>query len=356
MQLTKSWLENNYRTIIIAFIHFVSWVLYLGFYRFAFVQQSGNSQYRLLFVLSVMITDIPVFYYCYLRTIPRLLIGRKVWKFILITILIVAIYPLARYGMDVWFIYAFEDSVVPLTNLAVSDFWSVYGIRALAALFVIAMAGIGKFTFDWFENTRIQRELEKQNLISELAFLKSQINPHFLFNTLNNIHTLAYKKAEGAPEAIMKLSELMRYMIYESDMAFVPLAKEIQHLKSFIDLQELRFKTKGIVKLDVTGDMKQREIAPLLLLPFIENAFKHGNDLNRPGAIVAKLSVGDEITYQVENQVPDTDSQLLKDEVGGIGLENIKRRLALIYPKGHTFQVIESSNDFTVRLTLKNHG
>ncbi|MFY0592489.1 sensor histidine kinase [Roseivirga sp.] len=355
MQTAKNWLEKNYRIVVISFIHVLAWVLYLGFYATAFIQRGDNLDYRIIFVLSVILTDVPVFYYSYLSTIPKLLVGQKVWKFLLITLAILILYPLSRYGIDLLFIKYYDGELAPLTIISTSQFTTVFGVRALAALFVIAMAGIGKFTFDWFENARIRRELENQNLLSELAFLKSQINPHFLFNTLNNIHTLAYKKAEGAPEAIMKLSELMRYMIYESDMSFVPLSKEIQHLKSFIDLQELRFKQKGIVNLEVTGDVKQREIAPLLLLPFIENAFKHGYDLNKEGAIKATLHIGDEIAYEVENLIPSTDTLLQKDVVGGIGLENVRRRLELIYPKSHTFLVNESSNSFTVRLTLKTH-
>ena len=354
--MPMTWLEKHYRKLVIVLIHLLAWVLYLAFYRLAYVQQSGNEQYRYLFLVSIIITDIPVFYYYYLRAVPRFLVGKKIWKFLLWTAVVLLVYPVARYGIDLVFAEYYPDNLMPLSNIATVNFKTVYGIRALAALFVIAMAAIGKFTFDWFENTRIRRELENQNLISELAFLKSQINPHFLFNTLNNIHTLAYKKADGAPEAIMKLSELMRYMIYESDMEFVPLTKEIQHLHSFIDLQELRFKTKGIVKLEVNGDASQKSIAPLLLLPFIENAFKHGHQLNKQGAIKAKLSVGNDITYEVENEIPNGDRQVEKDSVGGIGLDNIKRRLALIYPGRHTFEVDESSSHFIVRLTVKDHG
>lgn len=356
MASLKKWLQAHYRKVIIVAIHVLAWLLYMAFYRTSYVRLGDSSQYQTLFLLSILLTDLPVFYYYYFRAIPKLLVGRKAWNFVILSLLISFAYPIIRYGLDTLFVLYYPEGSSPLSNIAAGDFNAVFGIRALAALFVIAVAGIGKFTFDWFENARIRRELENQNLISELAFLKSQINPHFLFNTLNNIHTLAYKKADGAPEAIMKLSELMRYMIYESDMEFVPLAKEIQHLHSFIDLQELRFKTKGIVKLDVVGDASQKSIAPLLLLPFIENAFKHGHQLNRQGAITAKISVGDGIVYEVENQSPSSDSQQGKDKEGGIGLENIKRRLALIYPNRHTFEVDGSSSYFRVRLSLKDHG
>lgn len=304
-------------------------------------------------MLSILVTDLPLFYYYYLRAIPRLLVGKKVWRFILITVIVALAYPVARYGLDNLFVSIYSDQVTPLTNIAVGDFNIVFGIRLLAALFVVAMAGIGKFTFDWFENQRIRRELENQNLTSELAFLKSQINPHFLFNTLNNIHTLAYKKSDGAPEAIMKLSDLMRYMIYESDVDFVPLEREVQHLKSFIALQELRFKSLEIVSFTFKGDLSQRQIAPLILLPFVENAFKHGFDLNKKGTIQIKLAVGTKLIFEVINPTSPSDMSVNKDQVGGIGLENIKRRLDLIYKGKHTLLVDESSDSFRVLLTIK---
>lgn len=350
------WIEKHYGKLVIISLHALAWFLYLTFYRLTYVQQGRNSEYVFFFILSIVVTDAPVFYYFYFRAIPRLLIGKKVWKFLLISLLVTLNYPLVRYGFDHLFLTFYPHDLTPISNIAVAGFNVVFGIRALAALFVIAMAGIGKFTFDWFENARIRRELENQNLTSELAFLKSQINPHFLFNTLNNIHTLAYKKADGAPEAIMKLSELMRYMLYESDMSFVPLDKEIQHLRSFIGLQELRFKAKDIVTLEVTGDTQGVVIAPLLLLPFIENAFKHGYQLNRTGAIKVKLNVSDQINYEVENEISIKQKEQMKDQVGGIGLENIQRRLKLIYPDRHTFSVNESSNSFNVSLTLKWNG
>ncbi|MFT6871470.1 MAG: two-component system LytT family sensor kinase [Roseivirga sp.] len=356
MTSLKKWLQAYYRKVIIVAIHVLAWVLYMTFYRISYVQQGDNSQYETLFLLSILLTDLPFFYYYYFRAIPKLLVGRKAWKFVNISLLLSLAYPIVRYGLDTLFVIYYPDGASPLSNIATGDFNTVFGFRALAAVFIIAMAGIGKFTFDWFENARIRRELESQNLSSELAFLKSQINPHFLFNTLNNIHTLAYKKSDGAPEAIMKLSDLMRYMIYESDMTFVPLSKEIQHLRSFIDLQELRFKTKKIVELSVVGGIGDKLIAPLLLLPFLENAFKHGDRLNEVGTIKVRLSLAQGITYEVENLKHTVGHDKVKDQTGGIGLDNIRRRLELIYPKCHTFDVDESSSHFRVKLTLKDHG
>jgi len=353
MSSLKKWINLHYRQVVVVAIHVLAWMLYIAFYSLAYVQQSGNQSYRTLFMLSILLTDLPLFYYYYLSAIPKLLIGKKVWRFILVTIIVAFAYPFARYGLDTLFVSFYSDQVTPLTNIAVGDFNIVFGIRLLAALFVVAMAGIGKFTFDWFDNQRIRMELEKQNLTSELAFLKSQINPHFLFNTLNNIHTLAYKKSDGAPEAIMKLSDLMRYMIYESDVEFVPLEREVQHLKSFITLQELRFKSEEIVEFSFEGDLSQRQIAPLVLLPFVENAFKHGFDLNRKGAIRIRLTVGTKLIFEVTNPLTPSGMSVNKDQVGGIGLDNIKRRLDLIYEGEHTLLVDESSDSFTVTLSIK---
>lgn len=350
------WLQLHYRQVTVVALHVLAWVLYIAFYSLAYVQQSGNQNYRTLFMLSILVTDLPLFYYYYLKTIPKLLVAKKVWKFILVTVFVSLAYPVARYGLDTLFVSYYSDQVTPLSNIAVGDFNIVFGIRLLAALFVVAMAGIGKFTFDWFENQRIRRELETQNLTSELAFLKSQINPHFLFNTLNNIHTLAYKKSDGAPEAIMKLSDLMRYMIYESDVDFVPLEREVEHLKSFVTLQELRFKSEQIVNFEFEGNFKTQLIAPLILLPFVENAFKHGYDLNQKGAIVIRIKAHDDIVYEVENNMAPAGVSVHKDQVGGIGLENIKRRLEIIYEGKHTLSIDESSNRFRVTLTIKPHG
>ncbi len=356
MTALKNWFLSHYQKVTIMVIHIVAWFLYIAFYRTAYIQQNGTVEFQVLFLLSILLTDLPVFYYFYSRAIPNLLVLKKVWKFLGFTIAVCLFYPLARYGLDLLFATYYPDGVTPLTIIAVENFNMVFGIRALAALFVIAMAGIGKFTFDWFENQRIRRELENQNLTSELAFLKSQINPHFLFNTLNNIHTLAYKKSDGAPEAIMKLSDLMRYMIYESDAQFVPLDHEVKHLKSFVALQELRFKTPGITTFVVEGNVNQHVIAPLLLLPFVENAFKHGHDLNREGAIQIRLIVDENIKYEVENPTIPTGATVHKDLVGGIGLENIKRRLAIIYDGKYTLSVQEASNSFKVTLIIKPNG
>jgi hypothetical protein len=356
MARIRKWFESHADVLVVVAVHTVAWLLYFSFFFLSATPQSPRLIYRVWLVVGIAIMDIPIFYYFYNRAVPRLLAGKKGWLFTGILLLLLGLYPLVRYGMDLLMLYIYPDYGAPLTNMLSTQFWPVYLIRALSCLFVVVMASVGKFTFDWFKNARIRRELETQNLSSELAFLKSQINPHFLFNTLNNIHTLAYKKSDEAPEAIMKLSDLMRYMLYESDTEQVPLDTEMAHLKSFIGLQALRFKSPDIVDLEITGDTSTKTIAPLILLPFVENAFKHGYQLNRAGAISIQLHVSDDIQFSIQNDKPPAGTLVQKDEAGGIGLENISRRLELIYKTAYTLEVDETSSQFKVNLCLKQDG
>lgn len=352
----KIWFEKHAQDVIVVILHAIAWFLYLGMFFLTSNPQGGSPVHRLWYIISITLIDVPLFYYFYLNAIPRLLAGKRGWLFAGVVLGIIALYPMVRYGSDLLILYYLPDYQSPLSNLMTTQFWAAYGVRGLSCLFVVSMAGMGKFTFDWFKNARIRRELENQNLTSELAFLKSQINPHFLFNTLNNIHTLAYKKSDRAPEAIMKLSELMRYMLYESDTEMVPLDTEMAHLRSFIGLQALRFKMQDIVELNISGDTTDKVIAPLLLLPFVENAFKHGYNLKRTAAIRIDLKAGEDILFTVENEKPPAGMPVQKDEAGGIGLENISRRLELIYTTHYTLEVDESSSNFKINLTLNKNG
>lgn len=354
MSTLKNRFEKGAQTLVVVILHVIAWALYLFFFWASFIQQSPSTEYKVIYVLTILVRDIPLFYYFYARAIPRLLASRRTWLFVFLTLGILLLYPLVSWCIDQLLDFFYAEVTTQFVTMSTTRFWMVFLVRASSALFVVAMAGMGKFTFDWFKNMRIRRELENQNLISELAYLKSQINPHFLFNTLNNIHTLAYKKADGAPEAIMKLSELMRYMLYESNTEQVPLETELQHLRSFIGLQELRFRSRKVVSLEVVGDVKQYMIAPLLLLPFVENAFKHGYQLNREAAIRIRLEVGDELIFETENEIAPKTVKVNKDEVGGIGLENISRRLELIYPGRYQLEAGANGNKFKAKLTLSN--
>ena len=209
-----------------------------------------------------------------------------------------------------------------------------------------------KFVIDWFDAQRMKAELQTQNKASELALLRSQVNPHFLFNTLNNIYSLVYKKSDEAPEAVMKLSSIMRYMLYDANSNQVPLEKEIEYLVSFIELQKLRTKEQDFLELFITGNPAGHTIAPMLLIPFVENAFKHGHKQGPLPWIRVRLQIDEtRINFKVINNFKPSLT-IQKDDVKGIGLHNIQRRLELLYPGRHSLNLTENETHFTIQLEI----
>ncbi|UOQ82508.1 MULTISPECIES: sensor histidine kinase [Hymenobacter] len=202
-------------------------------------------------------------------------------------------------------------------------------------------------------NTIRKEQLEKQAAEAELNYLKSQINPHFLFNTLNNIHTLVYKQAPAAPEAVMHLASLMRYMIYESNAATVPLAREMDYLQDYVSLQQLRYKNSPVVDLQLVGETESYYIAPLLFIHLLENAYKHSPARLAPGDLKVRVLIKDDtLTFSVQNPIATKSANALS-EPGGIGLPNVRKRLALLYPGQHTLSTQHTTETFTARLTIQ---
>lgn len=218
-------------------------------------------------------------------------------------------------------------------------FLSVYLVYAVVFYFI---------RFSYFKEMQ-QQELMLQNRQSELSFLRSQVNPHFLFNSLNNIYALVYESSPQALPAIAGFSELLRYMLYDNKDK-VPLARELEYIQRYIDLQRLRF--EHIIKADmqVSGKVDTAQVPPLLLIPFIENAFKHG-DFSAGGDGVTVVVHCSEQTLHFYCRNAKGKGE--KDTGGGIGLHNIKRRLQLLYPGRHTLDIEDDNNCFTVNMYLQ---
>lgn len=201
------------------------------------------------------------------------------------------------------------------------------------------------------EKKAIEAEAEKAN--AELSFLKSQINPHFLFNTLNNIYSMAVTKNDNTAPSIMKLSNIMRYVTDEIGENYVPLESEVQCVKDYIDLQRLRLGKKTNVILEVKDDTKDEKIAPLLLMTFVENAFKYGISNHETSDIVIKISSeGNHIMFFCQNKVFDTKRNA---ERTGIGIKNARQRLQHLYPEKHILGIETENGLFTVRLTIETN-
>ncbi|MCB0601030.1 MAG: histidine kinase [Saprospiraceae bacterium] len=192
--------------------------------------------------------------------------------------------------------------------------------------------------------------LQKEKLETEIKFLKSQINPHFLFNALNNIYTLSLMQSERAPDNILRLSEMLRYVLYDCNESLVPLRKEVQYIRNYVHLFRLKDSTGLKITLELDESQPELAIAPMLFIPFVENAFKHSKiEDNDHGWVTIKMTVGNrQITYDVSNSRPGQDFH--KDATGGIGIENVRRRLELLYPGRYNLDV--QQNEETYRVTL----
>jgi len=214
------------------------------------------------------------------------------------------------------------------------------------------VGGLFRFFVDWLNKDKVQLQLSRQNLQSELALLRTQINPHFLFNSLHNIDTLILVNPEKASDSLIKLSDLMRYTLYDADTEFIELSKEIDYINKYINLQELRLTNKNLISFTVDGSVENIKVAPMLFISFIENAFKHATDKDAEAGISIQFKITDHrILFNVTNAF-DATKHRVKDETSGIGLENVKRRLELIYPNTHKLNISTTGNQYKVELTI----
>jgi LytS/YehU family sensor histidine kinase len=232
--------------------------------------------------------------------------------------------------------------------------FSVYhsiGHNFIPFAFTLAVSAAYKTITDKTKADKLIAEKQNENLKTELSFLRSQISPHFIFNVLNNIVALVRLKSEELEPTVLKLSSLMQYMLYEADEEKVLLTSEVEYLQNYIDLQKQRFGPE--LSLQVTFDIKEdwHTVEPMLLIPFVENAFKHGNCMLQSSEIIIQLHVvNNHLHFIVKNRFEERDTT--KDKTSGIGLANVKRRLELLYPNKHTLTIEKANGWFTVSLHL----
>jgi len=323
---------------VFVLIHIGLWIL---FSLLAMLQLSqGNASWPRLTVAAVL-TSLYVFY-SHFALLTRYLGKRKKGAYLLRLTGILLTGPL---------LYV----LIHPRKLDTYDLFSEYYFISLFTIVIpfLFLSWLARVTENLVINTVKKEQLEKQAVESELYYLKSQINPHFLFNTLNNIHTLAYKQAPTAPDAVMHLASLMRYMIYESNAPTVPLTREIAYLQDYVSLQQLRYKQSPVVDLSIEGKTEACNIAPLLFIHLLENAYKHSPARLNPGDIKIRIIVKeDALTFSVQNPVGKNSAHTL-DGPGGIGLPNVRKRLALLYPDQHRLEIDNTGETFAVVLTIQ---
>lgn len=291
---------------------------------------------------------IAVFYLNYAFLIPKLLLNKKIILYIIISLALIT-----------FFIFIFETVLRPTIRPRLLDEilnnpkqYRENNIRLkppILLLLFFALSTCIKLVSEWYRSEKERTIVASQKINSELSFLKAQLNPHFLFNTLNSIYSLANKKSDDTTVAIVTLSELMRYMIYEANEEYISLEKEIEYIKNYISLQLLRLKDSSGVKINVHGDLNYK-IEPLLLISFIENAFKYGTDYKGKTDIQIKISTNNnELHLEVYN-VSSLQNAIKRNP--GIGLENIQNRLNLLYPNSHNLEITSDKKSFEVKLKI----
>jgi hypothetical protein len=301
-------------------------------------------KWALLRTLSIASIHILLVYFHLKVLLPRYFDTRKFGWYAFLLIVALAIATWLKIEAD-QLLLNFSELEGPLAQYREGKVPVLSGLVAnLVFLFITTPV---RWMDELYKRKELQQQFQTHRLEAELRFLKTQVNPHFLFNTLNNLYSLAYIGSEQTAPTILKLSEMMRYMLYESDAEYVPLEKEIQYLNNFIQLQELKTEESQQIVFEVIGEVAGIQIPPLLFVPLFENAFKHGN-LDEGGWLKSKLIIQDTVLdFNI------TNSFLLnqkKDQIGGIGLENVKKRLELLFPENHEFLIEQKDQVFSVKM------
>ena len=332
--------------------HLLFWAFAFYVLLHLFAPESGELQkIDYIYTSIFLVTMAPGVYLHTLFLIPVLLSRKRYWLYGLGVVVLMAV-------TAVFNLFTFEkwiDYVLP--GYYFISYYEFSDLLKFAGSFV-CVAGLLKLARGWFMVSELNRALllsQQEKTMAELKGLKSQMNPHFLFNSLNSIYSLALNRSEKTPEVILKLSDIMRYVLYEAADDLIDLSKEIAYLKDYIELQKLRSGRRAEISLTINGDPERVQIAPLLLLPLVENSFKHGVKGETGKTFVhMELSVSDGcIIFVVENNKGSTDN-VEKDGGGGIGLVNVRKRLELLYPGRHELIIDDAQETFRVELMLKS--
>ncbi|MEI6454896.1 MAG: histidine kinase [bacterium] len=328
-------------------IHIIIWLAFMLLPLVFIESEEGKIRFvQMGWFLLLLIAG--YFYLNYFIFIPKLLFKKRVFLYILSLIAGLAVIIILSESY-----FYFLETYINRRPHHHHFFGRFTFIPLTPALVAFAVSSSIKITTEWFITERQKKEMEAEKLFSELAFLKSQINPHFLFNILNNICSLARKKSDDTENAIIKLSQIMRYMLQDSKNEKVPLEKEIEYLQNYIELQRLRISDQVKIEFRTIGRTDMIMIEPLLLIPFVENAFKHGVSYleNSEINIFLKAEVNF-LLFRIENNIVKPAKDMILQE-SGIGLKNVVRRLELLYPGMHKLTISDDGEQYHVELNIQ---
>lgn len=359
--MLKSVLSGK-RLVIV--LHIIVWLILfiLPLYIFSAEKQRDYSFY--IFSNIQTIAFVIIFYLNYLFLVPKLFFNNNKTIYFIISIALIVGFT---YSIDIINNYAIhhvtesayivlqsEKNIPPPNHFRPgipSKEIPLYNFIITALLFTGISMGL-RFSDKLVQNEKKSKESDREKLNFELDFLKNQINPHFFFNTLNNIYSLVQSNTEDAQKAIIQLSKLMRYVLYESDTKTTLLSKEILFMKNYIELMRLRLSPKVEIEISIPEQFDDVEMTPLLFIPFIENAFKFGVSYREPSFIKIIVKCSQKEVYFYCSNSKNKTNKKADTSSSGVGLENVKKRLHLLYPNKHYLTINETENAFNVTLSI----
>lgn len=354
------------RSIIRISLHILAWTILMGIPLYLIKRWDAGKNFVWVYYTNTLISG-AIFYISYLFLIPRFFFRDRIKYYVSVAILIVGFYFISDQSNRLIFKYIPDQNRIEETNRPQDDnrpprkephgrppFRQIHLFNyAFTSLFLVFFS-LGLRMIERNDTIeKRQKELEKEKLNSELAFLKSQISPHFFFNTLNNIYSLIGINTGDAQNAVLKLSKLMRYLLYDSEQGLSQLSSEIDFMNNYIDLMRLRMSEKVKLHVDFPSKYENAAIPPLLFIPFIENAFKHGISYREKSFIDISMEIGKEwITFNCRNSIVKPADEI-GTESSGIGLENVNKRLSLLFPGNHELTIDRSNAVFHVILKIR---
>ena len=313
-----------------------------------FVGQHNQAFLTYGFLLNMLL----IYGYAHIA-LPRYLSKTKLKDFFLINFIFLISFTLLESIIDYLYMVYVYGQPESTYDLPIITFGSWLITNILFNFIALIGANLYGFSYGWFVEKRLRNELEQEKLKAELSALKHQINPHFLFNILNSLYGLALKNEDDeTATGITQLSQMMRYMLYESNEERVPLAKEISYLSNYIDLQRLRINEKTQLHFETEGKAMHHMIAPMILIPFVENAFKHGISVVYPSEIIILIRIADQTLHLMVRNPLHGHADRGQHDVGGIGLQNVMTRLDLLYGKRHELNIRTEGGFYEVNLHI----
>ncbi len=337
--------------VLTPLVHVAFWVAVYFFYAYFLGYGSTNTKYINLFSAFLMPITMTISYFFIYRLIPNYLLKKKYGLFALYTIytIIISIFLIVLsilYGL-VYSENLKADNTSPLTKTVPFMVLGVFFVVLIViSISLIVQSYKSAVTNENLKNKILQTQLQLKE--QELKFLKMQIHPHFLFNSLNTIYGYALKKGDEAPEMILKLSNLLDYILYQIEKPQVLLKDELNHLHDYVALERMRFHDTLDVHIENKVSNEAIRIAPMLLIPFVENSFKHGTIVDGKLGVAIEIKFeGDTLYFKISNSSINND-----EKEGGIGLENIKKRLKMLYPDAHSIEIVQEEKEFSVVLKI----